>query len=72
MAINLVVVVMFIFNLGIRNNASPDSEFFAVMLSVAAIGLMCISGWLGGSLVYEHGVGVTPNQREKERERRAA
>jgi uncharacterized membrane protein len=72
MVINLFVVVLFIFNLGIRYNASPDGEFFAVTISLVAIGLVCVSGWLGGSLVYEHGVGVSPAHREKERERRAA
>jgi uncharacterized membrane protein len=72
MALNLVVTLMFIFNLGIRYNASPDGELFGVMVSLVAIGLMSISGWLGGSLVYEHGVGIGPAHREKDRERRAA
>jgi len=71
MVLNLTVVAMFLFNLGIRYNASPTGEIFAVMLSVVAIGLMSLSGWLGGSLVYGHRVGVTP-RGDKEVERRAA
>jgi uncharacterized membrane protein len=71
MAINLLVVLVFIFNLGIRY-ASPSGELFPVFVSVVAIGLMSIGGWLGGALVFEHGVGVRPAQSEKERERRAA
>jgi uncharacterized membrane protein len=29
-------------------------------LSLASIGLLAASGWLGGKLVYELGVAVTP------------
>jgi uncharacterized membrane protein len=71
MAINLLVVLMFIFNLGIRYS-SPSGDLFPVFLSVVAIGLMSVAGWLGGALVFEHGVGVQTAEREKERERRAA
>jgi uncharacterized membrane protein len=72
MVLNLAVVAMFIFNLGIRYNAPPSGEVFEVMLSVAAISLMSISGWLGGSLVFEHRVGVAPKREEREIDRRAA
>jgi len=72
MVLNLIVVAMFLFNLGIRYNALPSSEIFAVMLSVVAIGLMSLSGWLGGSLVYGHHVGVPPRREGKDTERRAA
>ena len=72
MILNLTVVAMFLFNLGIRYNAAPSGEIFSVMLSVVAIGLMAISGWLGGALVFEHHVGVAPKREEREIERRAA
>lgn len=72
MALNLVVVALFIFNLGIRYNASPDSEIVGVVLSVIAISFMAISGWLGGTLVYEHHMGVSPSQEEREIRRRVA
>jgi len=72
MVLNLIVVAMFLFNLGIRYNASPGAEMFAVMLSVVAIVFLSVSGWLGGVLVYEHHVGVSPPRDEREIDRRAA
>src|SRR6185436_16114636 len=58
MVLNLIVVALFIFNLGIRYNASPTGDMFGLALSLVAIGLLSMSGWLGGALVFEHGVGV--------------
>jgi uncharacterized membrane protein len=73
MVVNIVVVALFLFNLGFRYNAAPEGEVVAVALSVIGIVLMSVSGWLGGSLVVEHHVGVSVT-REEEREirRRAA
>ncbi len=66
--LNLIVVALFPFNLGIRYNASPDSETFGVVLSIIATALLAVSGWLGGSLVYVHGVGVeTPASKEQQK-----
>jgi uncharacterized membrane protein len=72
MVLNLIVTALFIFNLEIRYNASPGSDLFGVALSVVAIALMAASGWLGGSLVYVHRVGIEPKREEREIERRAA
>jgi uncharacterized membrane protein len=72
MVINLIVVGLFAFNLGIRYSASPASEVFGVMLSIIAIAFMSISGWLGGSLVYVHRVGIAPEREKREIERHAA
>jgi uncharacterized membrane protein len=58
MAINLTVVVLYIINFWLRLN-SPDKAGTAVWLSVIAIGLLVISGWLGGKMVYEHGIAVS-------------
>jgi uncharacterized membrane protein len=71
MALNLVVVALFIFNLGFRYNASPEREIVGVVLSLIAISLMAVSGWLGGTMVYEYHMGVSP-QREEREIRRAA
>ena len=57
MAINLTVVVLYVINFWMRIN-SPDKAGTAVWLSVIAIGLLAISGWLGGKMVYVHGVAV--------------
>jgi len=67
MTLNLIVVALFLFNLGIRYNASPDNEFFGVVLSVIAIAILAVSGWLGGSLVYVHGVAVEVSKEEYKR-----
>jgi uncharacterized membrane protein len=72
MVINLFVVALFAFNLGMRYNASPESGKFGVALSVLGIFFMGISGWLGGRLVYEGRVGVTEPRAEGEIDRRVA
>ena len=72
MVLNLIVVALFLFNLGLRYNGSPSNEMFGVALSVIGIAVLCVSGWLGGSLVYEHGVGISLRRDEREIDRRAA
>jgi uncharacterized membrane protein len=63
---------MFLFNLGLRYNASPAGDIFGVVLSIIAISLMSLSGWLGGTMVYEHRIGVTERDEGRVSERRAA
>jgi uncharacterized membrane protein len=58
MAINLTVVVLYIINFWMRNKAAGDTPGTAVWLSVIAIGLLVISGWLGGKMVYVLGIAV--------------
>ena len=72
LALNLVVVVLFIFNLGLRYNASAGTEMIGVVLSIIAIAVLAASGWLGGRLVYEHRVGVSIPREEGVIGRRAA
>ena len=57
MAINLVIVVLYVINLWLRLR-TPESPGNLVWLSVIAIGLLVISGWLGGKMVYVHGIAV--------------
>jgi len=71
LALNLFVVVLFIFNLGLRYNALPG-ERIGVVLSIIAIAVLAVSGWLGGALVYEHRVGVSTPGEERVIDRRAA
>jgi uncharacterized membrane protein len=71
MVINLIVVALFLFNLGVRYNARVEGQIFALALSLVGISLMCVSGWLGGTMVYEGRVGVSERQ-EPENERRVA
>jgi uncharacterized membrane protein len=60
MSINLVIVALFAVNIWMRVRA-PDAGAASntpLWLSVVAIGLLLVSGWLGGKLVYESGVAV--------------
>ena len=57
MAINLGAVVLFAVNFGLRLNAPPGAPV-PIFLSVVGVALIGVSGWLGGELVYTHGVGV--------------
>lgn len=66
MSINLVIVALFVINawLRIRAGDAGASSTMTVWLSVIAIALLLVSGWLGGKLVYESGVAVdTDNLR---------
>ena len=65
MILNLAVVALFIFNLGIRYNAANDNDLVGVTLSIVGIGILAVSGWLGGSLVYVHRVAVEPSTEER-------
>jgi uncharacterized membrane protein len=57
MILNLVIVGVFLVNLWLRMTMSAGAAL-PVGLSVLAIILLGLSGWLGGELVYVHGVGV--------------
>ena len=72
MLINLSVVVLYAVNLWFRTKAEPGAAF-PIMLSVLAVAMLGVSGWLGGHLVYVHGVAVEPQSARpassKERDR---
>ena len=60
MSINLTIVVLFVINAWVRI-ASADAgagSAWLVWLSVIAIALLVVSGWLGGKMVYRYGVAV--------------
>jgi uncharacterized membrane protein len=73
MAINLAVVALYVINVWMRTNGGDTS--ITLMLSVLAIAMLLVSGWLGGKMVYVHGVAVEsppePAPAEKERQVRA-
>ncbi len=60
MSINLTVVVLFAINAWLRYSAGDagTGSSTPVWLSLLAIGLLLISGWLGGKMVYESAVAV--------------
>ena len=70
MVINLVVVALFALNFALRwQDHTPTGT--PMLLSVAAVLLLLVSGWLGGHMVFVHGVAVqapgtapTPERRK--------
>jgi uncharacterized membrane protein len=70
--LNLVVVILYVFNLGFRLNQPVETKSLAILISAIAIVLLAISGWLGGSMVYVHGVAVDRGSTEFNRRDRAA
>jgi|SRR5690242_15166605 len=60
MTINLTIVVLFLINIWMRISAGDAGAASngPVWLSLVAIALLLVSGWLGGKLVYESGVAV--------------
>lgn len=57
MSLNLTVVALYVINVWTRM-ASPESARFPLLLSLAGVTLLAVSGWLGGKMVYRHGVAV--------------
>jgi uncharacterized membrane protein len=57
MVINLTIVALYVVNIVVRL-ANPDNLELAVGLSVVAVVLLGVSGWLGGKMVYELRVAV--------------
>ena len=57
MLINLTVVAIYIFNAYLRHGASQDLKL-PMILSVVTVLMLLVSGWLGGKMVFEAGVGV--------------
>lgn len=58
MGINLVVVALFAYNAWVRHE-QPNPSGTPFILSIVGVLLLVVSGWLGGKMVYEAGVGVS-------------
>jgi len=72
MVLNLVVVAMFIFNLGLRLNAAQSFGILPAAVSFVAILILAVSGWLGGELVFKHRMGINTDTELKDENRRVA
>jgi uncharacterized membrane protein len=60
MTINLAVVALFAIGswLRVSSTGAPSPFGTPVLLSIAGVAMLAVSGWLGGKMVYEAGVGV--------------
>lgn len=63
MVLNLTIVGLFVINILLRLQ-NPPGAFGPFALSLIANLLLIVSGWLGGHLVYVHGMAVEPQSRE--------
>jgi uncharacterized membrane protein len=62
MVINLTVVAVFAVGFILRLDVqSPDR--LPVLLSLIGVVLLAVSGWLGGEMVFVHGVAAAPERR---------
>src|SRR5256714_15170833 len=65
MTLNLMVVAIYGINLWIRSFAlsDPKISLLPLLLSIIGIGLLSVSGYLGGRLVYDEGIAVGRHKR---------
>jgi uncharacterized membrane protein/nitrite reductase/ring-hydroxylating ferredoxin subunit len=65
MILNLMVVAIYGINLWIRSSALSDPKISlpALLLSIISVGLLSVSGYLGGRLIYDEGIAVGRHKR---------
>ncbi|MDP8959478.1 MAG: DUF2231 domain-containing protein [Actinomycetota bacterium] len=68
MSLNLTVVALFAIGFAVRRGQLEQAPVAAVPLaiSVVALALLAVSGWLGGKLTYTYGVRVVDEERQAE------
>jgi len=60
-----VVVALYAINFWMRLS-EPGKPGKLVWLSLIAVGLLAVSGWLGGKMVFEHAIAVdTPSDQQR-------
>ena len=65
MTLNLIVVAIYTINLWIRAPAlnEPKISLTPLVLSIIGVGILSVSGYLGGRLVYDEGIAVGRHKR---------
>lgn len=67
MALNVAVLALFLVNLVLRGaQGTDDASGAGIALSVVALAMLGVSGWLGGHLAYHHGVRVASERTQGE------
>ncbi len=64
MVLNAVIITLYVVNI-LQRAQHAETAGLAIFLSIAGNILLVISGWLGGHLVFVHGVAVEPQKREQ-------
>jgi nitrite reductase/ring-hydroxylating ferredoxin subunit len=66
LSLNLAMLVLYAFNLNLRNSdlGVGSTPILPLVLSLAGVGILSVSGYLGGQLVYDEGVGVGRHLRD--------
>ena len=62
MVMNFSIVALYAVNLWLRT-FMPAEAVLPVVLSVVSVLALCVSGWLGGEMVYLHGMAVDTRAR---------
>lgn len=65
MALNVTIIVLYAVNIGTRIEGSAVKGA-PLILSVIAIAMLAVSGWLGGHMVYVYGIAVDINPAQNE------
>jgi uncharacterized membrane protein len=67
MSLNLVTVAIFIVDFLVRrSHGDDDVPTTGIVLTVVALLMLSVSGWLGGKLSYHYGVRVADEQTQRE------
>jgi uncharacterized membrane protein len=67
MALNLTVVVLFVVNFAVRAATGYEEPSTpGLILTLVALALLTVSGWLGGKLAYHYGVRVADETTQRE------
>ena len=65
MVINLVVVVLFAISWLLRSAVPGEPSTAGIVISVIALLALGVSGFLGGELVFRHGVRVADEETQR-------
>jgi uncharacterized membrane protein len=70
MSLNVLVLLIFIANAALRWNHFRDDQISPIQLTLTIVGvvILCISGYLGGLMVYDQGIGIARISKKKWRE----
>lgn len=65
MTLNLIALGLFAVNLWLRPGRAEEANisFIELLLSLIGVGILLVSGYLGGTMVYDDGVGVGRHRR---------